>query len=147
MKPACPPPAVLCRPSRGCPPRIPLRRYPTPSCVVCPAPATGVPHRASLGGKPLGHCRGAPGGPHKPWARRHRWRGLCSILAAEHPPAVLPAHCPGGRNRSRLCGDPTGARGPALYGRGLHRAGGGLLAAGGPMGTSVRLCAETYGSE
>src|SRR5215475_7828958 len=43
------PPAVLRRPSRGCPPRAPLRRYPTPSCDACPAPAKVARLRAPPG--------------------------------------------------------------------------------------------------
>ena len=61
----------------------------------------------------------------------HPGRGL-SVVVAEHPPAVPSAHCPGvggpvpGDRR-----DATRAGRPALHRGGLHRAGGGLLAAGG----------------
>ncbi len=41
-----PPPAFPRRPSRGRPPRAPLRRYPTPSCDACPAPANVTRRRA-----------------------------------------------------------------------------------------------------
>ena len=56
-----------------------------------------------------------------------------SVLAAQHAPAVPSAHCPGvGGTLSRDLRDPAGAGGPALHRGGLHRAGGALLAAGGP---------------
>ena len=62
------PPAFHNRPSRGRRPRAPLRRYPTPSCGACPAPAKATQRRAPPGAGALrrgGRRRGrweAPGG-------------------------------------------------------------------------------------
>ena len=54
-----------------------------------------------------------------------------SVLAAEHPPAVPSAHCPGvGGAVSRDGRDPARAGGPPLYRGGCSRAGRRLLAAG-----------------
>ena len=62
------PPGLPRRPSRGRRPRAPLRRYPTPSCGVCPAPAQATQRRAPpgagalrRGGRRQGRW-GAPGG-------------------------------------------------------------------------------------
>ncbi len=58
--------------------------------------------------------------------------GLC-VVAQEHPTARPPADCPGFRSPvPRTRGDPAGAGRPALHRRRPHRAGGYLLAAGGP---------------
>jgi len=46
MHAALSPPAVLRRPSRGCPCGAPLRRSPPPSCDACPAPAHSALRRA-----------------------------------------------------------------------------------------------------
>src|SRR5262245_16576321 len=57
-------------------------------------------------------------------------RGL-SILAAEYPPAVPPAHCPSlGDALSRDLRDAAGAAGASLYGGRLGGTGHALLAAG-----------------
>src|SRR5215510_16101290 len=65
------PPAVLRRPSRGCPPRGPLRHYPTPSCDACPAPAKVALLRAPPGWGPRRRGgRSALGAPHALGARR-----------------------------------------------------------------------------
>src|SRR6266567_8374588 len=54
-----------------------------------------------------------------------------SIVAAEHPPAVPPAHCPGvGGALSRDLRDAAGVAGASLYGGRLGGTGHSLLAAG-----------------
>ena len=50
-------PAVLRRPSRGCPPRVPLRRYPPPACAT--GPGRGRPLSAWRRGAPAGRPRRA----------------------------------------------------------------------------------------
>ena len=58
------PPAFPSRPSRGLPPRAPLRRYPPPSCDASPAPAKGAVRRAPPCCGPLQRgCRSALGAP------------------------------------------------------------------------------------
>src|SRR5712692_5620481 len=60
------PPACSSRPSRGRRPRVPLRRYPTPSCAACPgraAPCYAVLLAALTG------CRAALGARQAPQAR------------------------------------------------------------------------------
>ena len=92
-----------------------------------------APGTAPVGGRgvPVPAGRAAAGHLHVQ-ACAHPGRGV-SVVAAEHPPAVPSAHCPGvggavpGDRR-----DPAGAAGPALHRGGLRRAGHGLLAAGGP---------------
>ena len=89
---------------------------------TAPVGGSGVPVPA--GGAAAGHLHVQ--------ACAHPGRGV-SVVVAEHPPAVPSAHCPGvggpvpGDRR-----DATRAGRPALHRGGLRRAGGGLLAAGGP---------------
>ena len=90
---------------------------------------------AQLVAAELLYQRGRP--PRPPYmlqARLDPGCGLC-VVAQEHAAAGAPADCPGlGNTVPRACGDAAGAGGPALHGGRLHRAGGALLAAGGPTG-------------
>src|SRR5262249_24261138 len=62
-------------------PRAPLRRYPTPSCAACPAPAKGALHRAP------------PGTPCPRQGRGYAWRSPSMMRGHDRasPPRYAPA--------------------------------------------------------
>jgi len=62
------------------PPRAPLRRYPTPSCATCPAPAKVALHRAP------------PGTPYTRQGRGYAWRS--PSMRRGHDRASPPRYAP-----------------------------------------------------
>src|SRR5439155_25505830 len=78
------------RPSRGCRPRAPLRRYPPPSCAACPgrAPPCCEPQRlaaAGRWGRRQRRQRGvAAGGGVRPEWRREKWLWISYTSAEQH---------------------------------------------------------------